>query len=278
MNEPWGLSGPQFLGVFVAGMIVALVITMLLRRAVGARSQPDVTEPLTVDEVAYLAGGRRRVVESAIGWLIHHQWVRAQRGAKLSPVSAREDADPTDLQRAAVEEIERTPGVTMPRVRAKLVSHPAVGRARASLVRRRLVVGGGFGLLALTALPVLAVEVVGIVRFVNGVQLGRPVGFLLLLLLVGIVAVVLTLRGATPWRTSAGQEIHRVATGKGENTYGARLPVLTGTVGAVALGGLVAFPNQAIASSFQSSSSGSGGGSGSSCAGAGCGGGGGCGG
>ena len=63
MNQPWGLSVPQFLWIYGAGMaafIVAPVLLVLLARAFGTASAHAPDPVLDVYEVGYLAGGAER--------------------------------------------------------------------------------------------------------------------------------------------------------------------------------------------------------------------------
>jgi hypothetical protein len=65
MSHPWGLSGPAFLWLYGAGLVVAVGIPALVRTlpAVGSRR---LDPPLDANGVAFLAGGSRRVVETSL--------------------------------------------------------------------------------------------------------------------------------------------------------------------------------------------------------------------
>jgi hypothetical protein len=39
MGQPWGISGPQFLGLYLAGMAATLAVACLARSICGSRTQ-----------------------------------------------------------------------------------------------------------------------------------------------------------------------------------------------------------------------------------------------
>ncbi len=57
MNQPWGLSGPQFLWIYGAGMAAFIAAPVLLARVLGAASSRAPASVLDAYEVGYLAGG-----------------------------------------------------------------------------------------------------------------------------------------------------------------------------------------------------------------------------
>src|SRR6516164_9430806 len=73
MNQPWGLSGPQFLWIYGAGLAAFAAAPWLLvqlGRTFGIVSPRAVPAPvLDAYEVGYLAGGAQRAAEVVIGEL-----------------------------------------------------------------------------------------------------------------------------------------------------------------------------------------------------------------
>ena len=65
MGQPWGLSGPEFIGVYIAGLAAVICIPMVFRQVIrGAPSRP--ARDLDPYEVAYLAGGPSRVAQLVV--------------------------------------------------------------------------------------------------------------------------------------------------------------------------------------------------------------------
>src|SRR5262245_57597835 len=82
--HPWGLSGPAFLWLYVAGMVVGLVVAIGVRRRVR---RPHVTAPpTTVDvvELGFLGGGPVNAVQVAVARLVHAGFVRVDRSGTLT--------------------------------------------------------------------------------------------------------------------------------------------------------------------------------------------------
>ena len=67
MEQPWGLSGPEFLGVYGAGMAVMIVVPLLVRQLVrgspGGGRQVLAGLELDAYQAGYLAGGARRAAQ-----------------------------------------------------------------------------------------------------------------------------------------------------------------------------------------------------------------------
>ncbi|WP_435159552.1 TIGR04222 domain-containing membrane protein [Amycolatopsis sacchari] len=281
--EPWGLSGPQFTGLYFAAVVAGILLTFLLRRRVARRPVPPAQSKLSLREAAYLAGGPRRVLDSAVATLLKAQRLRARRGGWLQAVG--KESSEADLARAVYDHVREHGERSLRQVRSALRRHPEVRGTRASLVERGLIVPQAWSRALLCALPLLVVLGVGIARLVNGVRLYRPVGNLILLLVCAAIATFVALWPRSPWRSRAGAEVHTAMRSRNRSkNLPVRLPSLTGAAAAVAIGGIAAYPNQAIAQALgASSSSGSSGGDSSSfssscSSGSSCGGGGGCGG
>ena len=67
MNQPWGLSGPEFLAIFGAGLALTTFAPLLLRRLLGWVPGAPLTRHLDAYEVGYLAGGPYRVGRPFVG-------------------------------------------------------------------------------------------------------------------------------------------------------------------------------------------------------------------
>ncbi|WAL69463.1 TIGR04222 domain-containing membrane protein [Amycolatopsis cynarae] len=284
--EPWGLSGPAFLGVYAVSLVVALVLTALLRRRKPWRRVRAGQQPLSLWETAYLIGGPERVVDSAIASLISQERLRARSFEFLLPIGSALPTDP--VERAVFEVVSAQQGLSVTKTRTEAGRRREVRAAEASLARRGLLVRSRLDAL-FTASPVFAVAAVGVARLVNGIRLHRPVDFLVIFLLVTGAVLFSLLRRPSLRHTRAGLKARQATFRPGPTPV--LLPALSGAVGPVVLSGLAAYPDTVIktalfhlpptgiggtSSSGSSSSDGSGsscGSSGSSCGG-GCGGGG----
>ncbi|WP_206788844.1 TIGR04222 domain-containing membrane protein [Amycolatopsis sp. MtRt-6] len=301
MADPWGISGPDFVVLYIALLGAALLVRVIVsgvvtRRAmrVGAASPGP---PPTVYQLAFLAGGPDRAVDAAIAALVERGQLRVNSYQQVSQAGTR-PAEP--LERAVFEAARLKTTATLRAIGRRSAAMRALEEG---LDRRGLLVSAAakrqartFGLLL--QLGVLAF---GVVRLVNGIALGRPVGILVFLVLVAaVLAVVAAVRRA---KTGARQpsaagyrvlgQVRAAASGPVPAGMLAGGVLLGGAAAAVALGGWAMYPDEelsaALAPPMTSSGGGSSGASGSSCSsgsscgsgssgGSSCGGGGGCGG
>ncbi|WP_037851430.1 TIGR04222 domain-containing membrane protein [Streptomyces sp. NRRL S-340] len=285
MDAPWGFTGPEFLGVYAAGFVVAVLLGVAVRKA-ARRFRPATETALAPDvyTIAWIVGGARQMANTAVFALIQRGHLRRALDGTLTFCGGLPDEP---VQRAVLE-AARTQGATStPLVHEAARQLPEIRRAgeaarRLGLLpsRRRRLAG------RLAGLPMLVLTGVGIARVVNGVRLGRPVGWLVMFLLVSLVVAavfVCTPPRITPagWYAvrNSGRSSHPVHWGPAGD--GPKVPA---SIVAVAMAGWINIPDPTLGSSLfsgfssssSSSSSSSGGGwGGSSCGGGGCGGGGG---
>ncbi|SEP43198.1 TIGR04222 domain-containing membrane protein [Amycolatopsis saalfeldensis] len=215
MSEPWGISGPQFLVLYGLALALLLVVQLVLPAMVRARARSapaahDGSMP-GVYQLAYLAGGAPRAVDAAIAALVERGLLRLNSYRQLS---AAGPAPQEPLERAvhgAANEAGRS--LTTNELRYRTVDSRAVKDIEADLDRRGLLMAEGGVAKARTAVSLLWVLllVVGVVRGVNGVALGRPVGGLVALVFVALVLTFVA-RSARRWKrrhrpTSAGEAL-----------------------------------------------------------------------
>ncbi|MFC4333244.1 TIGR04222 domain-containing membrane protein [Streptomyces andamanensis] len=293
MNDPWGFTGPEFLGLYAAGFAVAVLLGLAVRRA--ARSFYPATDTASVPDVysiARVVGGPRQVVSTAVCALVQGGHLRTSQDGTLT-YSGRVPGEP--VQRAVLETARSQGITTAARMHEAALRLPEIRRAGGGARRLGLLPGRTRRLAGRSAgLPMLVLIGVGVARMVNGARLGRPVGWLVLFLLVSLVVAVVFL--CTPPRiTPAGWSAVRDSGRSGHPVRwgptgdGPKVPV---AVLAAATTGWINISDPATGSSLfgsgffsrsSSSSSSSSSGGGSSCGGgggcgSGCGGGGGCGG
>jgi uncharacterized protein (TIGR04222 family) len=202
MGETWGISGPVFLGIYVVIALVALALTIRGRRAVvatpPARPVGDVsTHP---HDVAFLNGGPELAVLSALTALRLRGAITSARGTAQAVPGA--DPGPDGLERGVYA------ALATPSKRNWLHLHHEVARSL-SPVRARLESAG----LLLTgdqrrqvkaqAWWLAAAAGLGLVRLLAGLAGGRPVGLLVIaVLMVGALALIMA--SSVPTRTRAG--------------------------------------------------------------------------
>ncbi|WP_170177771.1 TIGR04222 domain-containing membrane protein [Thermomonospora umbrina] len=200
-GDTWGISGPAFITGYAAVAVLLLVVALVVRRRITAGGDPG--QDLHPYEVAYLVGGRFRVIGTALAAL------RAD-GAITSPGDNELVAGPepstmrTPLDLAIHREVGKGP-ITVRSLTGRAAVWKEADRIRLDLERRGLLPGPAHVTqIRLAALPMAALLGVGIVRLVAGLQNGSAVGYLIgALILVAIAAVTLLL--AVPGKVRAGQ-------------------------------------------------------------------------
>src|SRR3954471_3323451 len=184
MDDPWGISGPDFVVLYIALLGAALLIRVIVAGVVAARALRADTErpgpPPTVYELAFLAGGPDRAVDTAIAALVERGQLRVNSYKQISQAGTR-PVEPLERAVADVAQLKTTSTI-----RAKVRGSAALRALEDGLDRRGLLASAAakrrvrtFGLVLQ-----LAVLVLGIARLVNGISLGRPVGILVFLVIV----------------------------------------------------------------------------------------------
>ncbi|MET9231857.1 TIGR04222 domain-containing membrane protein [Lentzea sp. NPDC003310] len=287
MPEHWGLTGPEFLQLYWVGLALAVLVAIAVRVRVRAGHSSQPVRSLDMDELAYLAGGPRRVVETSLARLLTAGELRTSRRGTVQVTSATQSLNAVD--RAVVTDgqryTNRTVNLMIPAV-AKDDVVTAIGRRLEDMglvvnpeTAKSAVRKGSIALWVLLA--------VGVARWINGIAVGAPVGWLTVQLVVTGLLILLLTRRPQHVRTSKGTSVLNVARDRNTKPPGSVDEVMyAGAAGAVLFGGLVVYPDLAVRSSLLASS-GSGGytggstcsvGSSSCSSGSSCGGGGGCGG
>ncbi|WHT21538.1 TIGR04222 domain-containing membrane protein [Crossiella sp. CA-258035] len=206
MENPWGLTGPEFLQLYAIGLVVALVLAGWIRIA-GRRPDPTAASrpgELTDVELAFLVGGAPRAVETAVAALLERDVLRASRGGYVSGTGPLRTTDP--LARAVCDYTGDTGRRTLQLLVNRVADSQAAADVGARLADRGLLVPPerlpGMGLRS--ALPLIGLGVIGLWRAIDGGSQGYPVGYLMLfLLLTGLLAGFAAWLPVA-WRTQAG--------------------------------------------------------------------------
>lgn len=302
------IKGGEFLRFYVGAFGLAFIASLAImreRRGSNGRSVPHATEATLGDpyEIAFLAGGPRRMMDALLAALHSHGLVQVGIPAKGSAtLGARSGADAHDasllhpLEQQAWQVLPQDAMAEVRNVRQGL--QPLAEGMRDALVARGLMLSPVrfTQSIWLACLPLLLMIGLGVSKVLIGLDRGRPVFLLILCLLLSVVVLVLRLQWASR-RTAAGNRVwRRLRRQKRANPWGERHgpaePPPSLVAMAVALGGagVLATPatrplHDAIHRPGRTGSSGcstggcggtgcgsSCGGSGGSCGGGGCGG------
>lgn len=270
----FNLPGPAFLKLYFVLLVAAILAALLLPRWLRPEGRDQqVTDQ---DQLAYLAGGRLRLVDALVSRLMASGAMAIDKTAKLMPRFVTSSA-------GAVEVREVFGYGSAPASWTELVSRV---RTHADTVEERLVRadlmmpnGTAWQLRLLQTLPLIALIGFGAIKYQIGVARDKPVGYLTGLLIV--TAVIALFRLATiDKRTRAGIAVVREARNRLERLR--RAPTTQEAGLAVALFGTAVLAGSALDDYHvlrAASGSGDGGtsadggdGGGSGCGGGGCGG------
>ncbi|MGX7826748.1 TIGR04222 domain-containing membrane protein [Actinokineospora sp. 24-640] len=275
--QPWGISGPDFLRIYLVGFAFVLLFAAAVRIAVRAgtpvgRSAAGLVRAdlLSVHELAYLAGGPRRVVETTVARLLDLGKLKANRQGAVRVVAGATATDAVDL--AVLTDAQRYANRTVSLLIDRVSRDDAVKAVRTSLTVKGLLVDGGDIRARLAAVPALVLLVVGVARWLNGISLGHPVGWLTVGLIVTAVMAVVLYRAPLSERSYAGERVLSEARKMRAQSVAlaTQTTLLGGATTTVLFAGLAAYPDPDISAALAtraSTSSGGGGGSGYACSG-----------
>jgi uncharacterized protein (TIGR04222 family) len=291
-GDTWGIPGPAFAGLYLVATVVVVSGTALILVVIRSGRGRGSARELHPYEVAYLIGGRRRAVATAVAGL-HVDGAIETFSRRLCATAAPETMR-TPLDIAVHDAISSARANTARTLETADDVRRALDGIRDGLVRDGLAPGPReLSRSRLAALLPVALLCVGLARLVAGAANGRPVGVLVVIMFALGMAIVVMLANAQKALRSGTSAVKAARARYGHlapsmspawQTYGA-----PGAALGVALFGMAALtsidPQFAAASGLRShfatssASSGSpgGGGGGGGCGGGG-GGGGGCGG
>src|SRR5688500_17790360 len=185
-GDTWGIPGPAFLVLYFAVLVAVLIISAIHRRILFAGDRHAQVGQLGPQQVAYLNGGERLAVYAALGGLRGAGAIAGGPGKTLYQ-SGPMPAGVTPLDNAIYNAAGR-------RIRARDVNSDqwvlaAVRQLREGLEAQGLAVTPerlraarlGWGLVG--AIVVL----LGVGRLVDGVQNDKPVGFLLIAVVLAVI-------------------------------------------------------------------------------------------
>lgn len=191
-SDTWGISGPDFLRIYVGAIALAVVAAIVLRLLATRENSATPIQPPTPAEVAYLHGGAERAVYSSLAGL-RAVGVVDVGNLKELVVTGPAPVGLTRLDHAVYEAAGRHVQAS------RLAEEAGVRSALTTLdddVRRAgwLLDGDARAKLRLGSYLVLAVVVLGVVRMGAGLANDKPVATLLLLVILAVVAWLLLRR------------------------------------------------------------------------------------
>ncbi|MEU4807535.1 TIGR04222 domain-containing membrane protein [Actinosynnema sp. NPDC023587] len=242
MERPWGLSGPEFLELYWIALAVTAVWAIAVRVRLRGTRGGDPAGVLGPYEVAFLTGGPRRVVETSVASLIAAKALRPARNGSVSVVGTPTAHDPVD--QAVIADATRYRYRTLTLLITSVSDQGVAGVIGDSLVDRGYLVPPRVAkrLVGRSALPMVLLFVIGVVRWVNGLVIGAPVGWLTLQLVLTGVLIWLFRKSRYVTLTALGNS----AVGRaraGGHPWGGGVAGQADEVWSVALGGFNAHPN-----------------------------------
>jgi uncharacterized protein (TIGR04222 family) len=185
MEDTWGISGPDFTGIYLISLLTALLFAFAIRILTrsGVAGAPAAHEALSAQELACLTGGPRRVVEAAVAQLVDTGQLRTSRDGYLQATTKATGSDP--VERTVLADVRRHGRRSVSMLTYRLSVSDAVGEVAGRLVRAGYLVDQGLAARRKTIgmIPLLAVFAVGTVRWLAGVANDRPIGWLTVLLI-----------------------------------------------------------------------------------------------
>jgi uncharacterized protein (TIGR04222 family) len=285
MSQPWGLSGPQFLGVYAVGIGLTIVIPSIFRQVVRRVPDREIVRQLDPYEVGYLAGGRRRVAQMIVAEQVDSGALRVDSAGTLSEADRLARTGPHADSLDRITPAGMPDGLRTSAICGKLESDPAIeGICRGLRADKFIISKERMTTLRLvTAALMAALLITGILRMLEGVSNHRPVSYLFLLILLSVfvdIFLVVHILVQPPPSTAGSAYLKRLRETRDRSRSlvapGAAAAMLAGeaVLLGVALEGFGGVPDEATRTAFLAGMSSSSGGGGGGCSGGGCGGGG----
>lgn len=271
--EVLNLRGPDFLRVYAIvvalGVVVALAVPLIIYLMSSAKAA---RRDFSAEEVAFVRGGRHASVLVALAKLLHHGAITSNAQGKIVPTAATDKLDETELMRSV-----RLSSLTTSKVSSQPNVRAVCARIEEALIRDRLLLSTQehFWSAIFPVLVSASVIGFGLIKLSIGLERGKPVGLLcVIMVILGVATIAFALN--VPRRTRAGTALLRRLREKHERLNLA--PRSEERPLAVALFGVSALYGTELAAHvrryFPTSGNGSSGCGGSGCSGGGCGGGG----
>jgi uncharacterized protein (TIGR04222 family) len=187
--NPLELHGPEFLVFYLVIGGVAVLAALAVRHVLRppADDRPEETPDLPPYEVAYLAGGDQLAATAAIASLVHRNVLEVDGPGRKLRIRQSLPPKPRALEREVFLGVRSEQGEAINQVQAR--AKPAAATLRARLQEAGLVVSDEAARTCrlLSALPLVAVALLGLMKIGVGTSRGKPVGYLLVLVILTVV-------------------------------------------------------------------------------------------
>ena len=201
MQDTWGIPGPTFLAYFIGAAVAVVVLSAIHRKILFRGDRSARVDDLGAQQVAYLNGGDRLAVYASLGGLRAAGLIGSGPGKTLTQSAALPGGvTPLDaaVHNAAGRQVRTRDVLDDQWVRS------ALDQLREGLERRGLAVPRSAVRTArLWAYAAGALVLVGVLRLIAGVRNDKPVGFLVPVLFVAVIALIVTGRRAARRSTAA---------------------------------------------------------------------------
>jgi len=204
------LRGPDFLFLYFFLVLFSLIAALILRwllRAPGGDMFPLV-KSLDPSETAYLAGGPRMAVDTAIAALVHSNALKLKSASQTFTINSPLVGHPNPVERAVYHLVEYG-STTLSEIRQSAKTITA--HIRDKLLAANLILTPGQALTAqiAPALLMLLTLIVGIIKIEIGVSRNKPVGFLVFICLVtGVISLILAVTRVRTTRAGSAMLSH----------------------------------------------------------------------
>ncbi|CRK55517.1 hypothetical protein [Alloactinosynnema sp. L-07] len=278
MDEPWGLSGPEFLRLYwiAIGLAVVLVVVAKIRARTAASGDPHDRGDLDPYQLALLTAGPARVEQTAMAGLVSRGAIRVNRTGEVT----RPHGGPGPADAVQDYVLGRVPtSGRLPRLAGLGFGDSALGRQLIDGLTRRGYMTSLHRARRLNRVHwvFLVIIAVGGYRAYNGIQLDRPSVFLFLSVFATLWIWIFCraiLGRARSRVTKRGRSALLDARSRYPRTVGVGAMAGFAVLGPVALWGLTAYPDDELSAAFAAdrttSSSDSGSGCGSGCSASSC--------
>ncbi|OZF36377.1 TIGR04222 domain-containing membrane protein [Rhodococcus sp. 14-2483-1-2] len=213
-TDTWGIAGAEFLRWYLLAAVLAVALTLVSNRLAAHRSASasPTGRALTPPEVGALTSDDQAVMASLA--ILRGADVIDSRGSRRRTLTDSERMQLDWFTRAV---LERLGSGKAPLVRSRLVTNMSgsCAQLRNALVDEGLMHGAAAQPMLPRTFPILFVAALGVARIVAGIANGKPVGFLVGIVVLLLVALPFAVRRRR--RTALGDaELRRLRT---ENDY-----------------------------------------------------------
>ncbi len=243
-------TGPEFLGFYSAGFVVTLVWSIVRRSRVNekftlpAAAEPSLTDPY---EIAFLAGGAPRCSQVVLVRLITTgviQWRKAKvfRDSKLVAVGPAATGF-NDIERSVYSAIlgYGEKGMSLTTIPQRVATRLSGIESKLAKLGLRPTAAEARSRGHLIPLPMYLLLAIGIVKMVIGVSRDKPVGFLIVFMIITLIAAIIVRSAATKLTPMGERLLKQMRVESGPGDAGSPDAALCG----VALLGISAMANDA---------------------------------